>query len=49
MEKYNLISVFEKSIQENWDLPALSDYKGTSFTYGQVGERITRLHNSPNR
>jgi len=44
MEKYNLVKVFEKSILEHWDLPALSDYKGTTLTYGMVGEKIIKLH-----
>lgn len=44
MEKYNLVKVFEKSILSHWDLPALSDYKGSTFTYGMVGEKIIKLH-----
>ena len=44
MEKYNLVKVFEKSILSHWDLPALSDYKGSTLTYGMVGEKIIKLH-----
>ncbi|MBN2274439.1 MAG: AMP-binding protein [Bacteroidales bacterium] len=42
--KENLVSYFETSIKENWDLPALSDYKGASYTYGEVGSQIKKLH-----
>jgi long-chain acyl-CoA synthetase len=44
MIKENLVSYFETSIKENWNLPALSDYKGKSYTYSQVGTTIKRLH-----
>jgi len=33
------------SIKDNWNLNALSDYKGESFTYKNVGEYILSLHN----
>jgi len=39
-----LISLFEDAIRDNWDLKALSDYGGTSFTYKEVGERILQVH-----
>lgn len=44
MEEPNLIKVFEKSIVDNWDLAALSDYKVSTNTYGEVGENILKLH-----
>jgi len=34
----------ERSVRDNWDLPAFSDYQGQTWTYGQVAERIYRLH-----
>ena len=40
----NLIAVFETAIRDNWDLTALSDYGGESYTYKQIGERILRIH-----
>ncbi|MCX6303990.1 MAG: AMP-binding protein [Bacteroidetes bacterium] len=40
----NLIAVFETAIRDNWDLTALSDYGGESFTYKQIGERIIKIH-----
>ncbi len=39
-----LITLFESAIRNNRDLPALSDYGGESFTYGNVGERIDKIH-----
>ena len=45
MIQENFIKIYEKSFQENWDLPALTDYgKDTSFTFGQVAEEIARIH-----
>ena len=41
----NLIKIYEKSFRENWDLKAVTDYgTTTSLTYGQIAERIARLH-----
>ena len=40
----NLIAVFETAIRDNWDLTALSDYGGESYTYKEIGERILRIH-----
>jgi len=36
--------LFEKSFRENWDRPALSNYKGDTFTYGQLATKIELLH-----
>ncbi|MDY4551209.1 MAG: AMP-binding protein [Parabacteroides sp.] len=45
MIQENFIKIYEKSFQENWDLPALTDYgKETSFTFGQMAEEIARIH-----
>jgi long-chain acyl-CoA synthetase len=44
MLKENLVKHIEKSIRENWDLSALSDYHGQSLSYGKVAERIIYLH-----
>ncbi len=40
----NFIKYIETSIKENWDLPALSDYKGESYKYSDVGRKIARIH-----
>ena len=34
----------EKSIQENWDQPACTDYKGKTYSYQDVAQQIHRLH-----
>lgn len=41
----HFLSYLESSIKQNWDCPALSDYDGSlTFTYGQMAEKIARLH-----
>ena len=44
-EKYNLIKMYERSLKENWDDPAVTDY-GTdvTLTYGQIAINIEKLH-----
>jgi long-chain acyl-CoA synthetase len=42
--KESLVSLFERSIRDNWELTALSDYSGGSFTYRDAGEKIVKLH-----
>ncbi len=40
----SLNAILEASVCRNWDLPALSDYKGSTSTYGHVAEMIEKLH-----
>ena len=40
----NLISFFEDSFKKHWDLPAMSNYEGQSYTYGQMTEAIDEWH-----
>lgn len=35
---------FEESVRYNWDNPALCDYKGDSFTFGEVATSIAKFH-----
>jgi long-chain acyl-CoA synthetase len=42
--KGNLVAEIQTAIRKNWDMPALSDYEGISYTYSQVGEKILMLH-----
>ncbi len=44
MSQPNFIKLYEKSFSENWDLPALSDYNGVGYTYGEVAKQVARLH-----
>jgi long-chain acyl-CoA synthetase len=40
----NLIETFTSAVRENWDLPAYSDWRGGTLSYGEVAERILQLH-----
>jgi len=44
MSHDNFIEFFEKSFKRNWELPALSDYKGDGLTYGEVARKIKKIH-----
>ena len=45
MIKENFIRLFESSIRENWELPALTDYiEKVTYTYGEAGKEIAKLH-----
>lgn len=40
----SFISLIEHSIKIHWDLPALSDYKGATYTYKDIARKIEKLH-----
>lgn len=40
----SLIELYATSFKENWIHSALTDYKGVSYTYGDVATQIARLH-----
>jgi long-chain acyl-CoA synthetase len=41
----NLVKIYENSFKNNWDLPALTDYKiNSSYTYGELAREIATLH-----
>ena len=44
-EKYNFVKMYERSLRDNWELPAVTDY-GTdvTLTYGQLAINIAKLH-----
>ncbi len=44
MIKENLVAYFRDSIKKNWELPSLSDYNGSTYSYGEVAENIVKLH-----
>lgn len=45
MISQNFIKLYEDSFKNNWELPALTDYKeGSSFTYGELAREIAKLH-----
>ena len=39
-----LVLYLEESIKRNWNVHALSDYKGITLSYKEVAEQILRLH-----
>jgi len=43
-EKSQLGGLFSKTMQDNWALPAFSDFGGETYTYGDVAKRIYFLH-----
>lgn len=40
----HFLTVLETRLRRNWDKPALSDYRGASFTSAEVAEQFARLH-----
>jgi long-chain acyl-CoA synthetase len=44
MMKENFIHFIETSIKNNWDISAFSDYKGASYKYSDVADKIARVH-----
>lgn len=44
MAENKLIKLFEDSIKQNWDLPALSNYRKDTYTYAEVAEKIQWIH-----
>jgi long-chain acyl-CoA synthetase len=43
MLKENFVEFLESSIKSNWEIEALGDYQGSSYTYKDVAERIARI------
>ncbi|MBN1183277.1 MAG: AMP-binding protein [Bacteroidales bacterium] len=39
----NLVKTIEKAINNNWQLPSLTNYNGVSYSYGEVALRIKHL------
>ncbi len=44
MQFTSVNKTFEKSIRENWDRPALTNYQGVTLFYRDVARRIAKLH-----
>lgn len=44
MEFHSGNKLLEKSFRENWDRPALSNYKGQDLAYRDVARRVAKLH-----
>lgn len=45
MIEQNFIKIYEDSFKNNWQLPALTDYKlNSTYTYGELAREIAALH-----
>ncbi len=44
MEEEALVPLLERSVRESFALPAFSDFPGPALAYGEVAERVARLH-----
>lgn len=44
MLEKTFVSYLSDSIIKNWEIPALADYNGESFTYSEIGGFIIRFH-----
>ena len=44
MMQENLSEFIRQSIQKNWEITSMTDYRGGSWKYREVGERIVRIH-----
>jgi len=44
MIQERLIGYIEKSIRQNWDIEALSNYKEKGYSYKAIAEKIIKLH-----
>lgn len=43
-QERNFNAIIEKAIVDNWDLDALTDYKGTTLQFHDVARKIEKLH-----
>lgn len=40
----SFLRIMEDSIRQNWELAALTDYKGSTFQYKEIARKIAKLH-----
>ena len=40
----HFVSLFNDSVKSNWNLPAVSNFGGEVYTYGQMAEQIAKYH-----
>ena len=38
------LSILQQSMRQKWESPALCDYRGETFTFGDIATRIDKLH-----
>ncbi len=44
MIQQNFIKLYEDNFKAYWDLPALSDYQGPEYSYGELAGKIAKSH-----
>ena len=40
----HFVKLFNESVRENWVLPAVTNFGGVTYTYGQMAEQIAKYH-----
>jgi len=40
----SFINLFEQSVKQNWELPAFTDYQGSTLKYSDVARKIEKIH-----
>ena len=40
----HFVSLFNDSVKENWAFPAVTNFGGVTYTYGQMAEQIAKYH-----
>ena len=40
----HFVSLINDSVKAHWDLPAVTNFGGETFTYGQMAEQIAKYH-----
>ena len=40
----HFVKLFSESVRENWALPAVTNFGGVTYTYGQMAEQIAKYH-----
>ncbi|MDE6285581.1 MAG: AMP-binding protein, partial [Muribaculaceae bacterium] len=43
-EEKSIIPFIENSIRDNWERPALTNFRGVSYQYRDVARKIAKLH-----
>ncbi|MDE6486856.1 MAG: AMP-binding protein [Muribaculaceae bacterium] len=43
-EKESLIPIIEQSIRDNWERPALTNFRGVTFQYRDLARKVAKLH-----
>lgn len=44
MDQNNLIGIYTQTFRKNWELPAFSDFQGSTCSYGEAAQIIRQIH-----